>query len=224
MPALHNGGGLLGLCYVVLSCWLFTVLGVGGPGAVQMRHLHEEHLIFDAESFEDRLLWFLQGWVVTDLYFCTESGFPETGTHRTWVQILRFETCQCWRKQSSTWTATITTTAITILAIKTENVVVSEGCVSSAAHRFGCCVLLHGLSRAADLELSVPCAKVNIPCLWCDNFEVTYLSVNPMFQACTTHIKVNYHFVRECVAWKQQGIKASLYTMQPSLSNPPSRI
>jgi hypothetical protein len=38
-----------------------------------------------------------------------------------------------------------------------------EGCIGSESHSFGCCMLLHGLSSAAHLELSVPFAKVNIP-------------------------------------------------------------
>jgi hypothetical protein len=44
---------------------------------------------------------------------------------------------------------------------------------------------------------SPPSAK-----LWCDNIRVTYLSVNPVFQARTKHIEIDYRFVRERVADK----------------------
>lgn len=39
-----------------------------------------------------------------------------------------------------------------------------EGCIDSDAHSGGCCMLLHALSSATDLELELPYAKVRIPC------------------------------------------------------------
>jgi hypothetical protein len=45
------------------------------------------------------------------------------------------------------------------------------------------------------------------PTLQCDNLGATYLAVNPVFHACTKHIEVDYHFVRERVARKALDIK-----------------
>ena len=46
-----------------------------------------------------------------------------------------------------------------------------------------------------DLRIAVP---TTIP-IYCDNISSMQLAKNPVFNACTKHIKVHYHFVRERV-------------------------
>jgi histone deacetylase 1/2 len=55
---------------------------------------------------------------------------------------------------------------------------------------------IQALLRELGLVMSRP------PSLWCDNIGATYLSVNPVFHACTKHIEIDYHFMREQVAKK----------------------
>jgi hypothetical protein len=46
-------------------------------------------------------------------------------------------------------------------------------------------------------ELHVQCSSP--PTLWCDNIGATFLAANPMFHACTKHVEIDYHFIRERV-------------------------
>ena len=46
-------------------------------------------------------------------------------------------------------------------------------------------------------DLCVPI--VHSPILWCDNIEATYLTSNPLFHACTKHIEIDFHYVRDQV-------------------------
>ena len=54
-----------------------------------------------------------------------------------------------------------------------------------------------------DLGVSLPTA----PVLWCDNISTLALASNPIFHACTKHIKVDYHFIREKVVNRDIVIK-----------------
>jgi histone deacetylase 1/2 len=49
--------------------------------------------------------------------------------------------------------------------------------------------------------------STSAPTLWCDNLGATYLSANPIFQACIKHVEVDYHFVRDRVAKKEIQIR-----------------
>jgi hypothetical protein len=46
-----------------------------------------------------------------------------------------------------------------------------------------------------ELRITLPLA----PVVWCDNVNAVALASNPIYHACTKHIEVDYHFVREKV-------------------------
>jgi hypothetical protein len=50
----------------------------------------------------------------------------------------------------------------------------------------------------AELQVSIS----SPPLLWCDNIGASFLASNPMINARTKHVEVDYHFVRERVANK----------------------
>ena len=45
------------------------------------------------------------------------------------------------------------------------------------------------------------------PILWCDNISTLAIASNPVFHACTKHIEVDFHFVRERVLRKDLAVK-----------------
>jgi len=52
----------------------------------------------------------------------------------------------------------------------------------------------------------------SVSTIWCDNLGATYLSANPVFYARIKHVEVDYHFVRNRVAKKEDTY--SLHTLQ----------
>lgn len=63
-------------------------------------------------------------------------------------------------------------------------------------------------------ELHIPLASAL--CLWVDNLGALALSSNPIFHACTKHIKVNYHFIMEKIFNKD--IQADYISIAAQLS------
>ncbi|GKD03140.1 integrase [Tanacetum coccineum] len=58
---------------------------------------------------------------------------------------------------------------------------------------------LHGTVEHALLNV-LGIRSSSTPILWCDNLGATYLSANLIIHACTKHVEIDYHFVREKVA------------------------
>ena len=60
---------------------------------------------------------------------------------------------------------------------------------------------LQNLLSKLDFEHIMP------PIIWCDNIGATYLSANPLFHACTKHIEIDFHFVRDQVIFGKLKVK-----------------
>lgn len=54
-----------------------------------------------------------------------------------------------------------------------------------------------------ELNISLPVA----PILWCDNVGATYLTANPVLHACTKHVEIDFHFIRDKVARKDLQVR-----------------
>lgn len=52
--------------------------------------------------------------------------------------------------------------------------------------------------------------------LYCDNLSATYMAANPVFYALTKHIELDYHFVRERVAFGSHQVRCLRSVDQPA--------
>ena len=50
-------------------------------------------------------------------------------------------------------------------------------------------------------ELCIP--QSNTPLIWCDNISVAAFAANSVFHACSKHIEIDLHFVRDKVLRKE---------------------
>lgn len=55
------------------------------------------------------------------------------------------------------------------------------------------------------------------PVLWCDNLGATYLTSNPVMHSRTKHVDVNYHFVRDRVAF--HSLRVSFVSSKDQLAD-----
>lgn len=53
-------------------------------------------------------------------------------------------------------------------------------------------------------ELDIMLTKLHV--LWCDNISANSLAANPTFHACTKHIEIDVHFVRDHVVSRRFAI------------------
>jgi len=67
------------------------------------------------------------------------------------------------------------------------------------------------------LLIDLQILSASAPIIWCDNLGATYLSANPVFHACTKHVEVDYHFVRDRVA--KNEIQIHFISSQDQLAN-----
>ena len=68
-----------------------------------------------------------------------------------------------------------------------------------------------------SLLLEFRLSSSSMTTLWCDNLRATFLSTNSMFHACTKHVKVDYHFVRDHVA--KQEIQVQFISSKDQLAD-----
>ncbi|XP_010277589.1 PREDICTED: uncharacterized protein LOC104611983 [Nelumbo nucifera] len=64
-----------------------------------------------------------------------------------------------------------------------------------------------GLLAATSLLRDFGIRQSVLPILYCDNIGATYLAAHPMFHACTKHIEVEFHFLRDHILRKNLDVR-----------------
>ncbi|XP_050141131.1 uncharacterized mitochondrial protein AtMg00810-like [Malus sylvestris] len=62
------------------------------------------------------------------------------------------------------------------------------------------------LTWICKLLVDIAYKSPSIPQLWCDNVSALSLAKNPLFHACTKHVELDYHYIREKVLVREVSV------------------